>query len=79
MNLEDQSTEELKNLYRAVQERREEVIQLVQSYGYSANDLVTKKIEHDIERIYGMKLLENGKRRLRNGMKQIGYLMNRVG
>ncbi len=61
MKLEDQSTEELKNLYIAVQARREEVLQLVQSYGYSANDLITKKMEHDIERIYGMKLLENKK------------------
>ena len=61
MELKNQTTEELKNLYIAVQARREEVLQLVQAYGYSANDLVTKKMEHDIERIYGTKILENKK------------------
>ena len=58
LELKKQSINELKNLHRAVVEMRETVLQLVQSYGYNANALVTRQLEHDIEQIYGLKMLE---------------------
>ncbi len=58
LELKQQSIDELKNLHKAVVEMRETVLQLVQSYGYNASALVTRQFEHDIEQIYGLKLLE---------------------
>ena len=61
LELKNQSVNELKNLHGAVVEMRETVLQLVQAYGYNVNDLVTRKFEHDIEQIYGLKMLEENK------------------
>lgn len=58
LELKKQSIDELKNLHMAVIERREEILQLVQAYGYNVTQLVTREFEHDIEQIYGLKLLE---------------------
>ena len=59
--LKEQSITELKNIHEGVVEMRETVLQLVQAYGYNVNDLVTRKFEHDIEQIYGLKMLEENK------------------
>jgi len=61
LELKQQSIDELKNLHKAVVEMRETVLQLVQAYGYNASTLVTRQFEHDIEQIYGLKLLEKDK------------------
>ena len=61
LELKNQSVNELKNLHGAVVEMRETVLQLVQSYGYNISALVTKQFEHDIEQIYGLKMLESNK------------------
>ena len=61
LELKNQSIDELKNLHKAVVEMRETVLQLVQSYGYNVSALVTRQFEHDIEQIYGLKMLEENK------------------
>ena len=53
IELKSLDADELKSLYRIIQRYREDVLHLVQLYGYSMNDLATKQFEHDVEREFG--------------------------
>ena len=53
------TTEELLNLYPIVKELRKQVLEIVQKHGYSAEQLMSKTFEHDIERWYGKRVLES--------------------
>ncbi len=58
IELKSLDTSELESLYRIIQRYREDVLHLVQSYGYNAQDLVTKNFEHDVEKEFGRQKLE---------------------
>lgn len=57
--LEDLTIDELDVLYKGFGELREQVLKAVQAVGYNVNDLVTQKIERDIESMYGKKCLSS--------------------
>lgn len=57
------STEELEKLHSIVTEMRGKVIELVDTYGYTASQLVSRTFEHDIEMIYGKKILKSLKKK----------------
>lgn len=50
--------EKLADLYARLEGLREQVNELVNEYGYTANDLTTRKFEQDVEREYGKKVLK---------------------
>ena len=50
--------EQLQDLHVAVVKLRKQVLELVDSYGYSASSLVSRTFEHDIEAIYGRRILK---------------------
>jgi len=52
--LEDDS---LQAYYALIVELRTTVLEGIQLHGYNVNDLVTKRIEHEIEQEYGRRLL----------------------
>ncbi len=56
-DLNQLTPEQLKELHEQVIEKRKEVLELVDKYNYSANQLVSRTFEHDIERMYGFKVL----------------------
>ena len=57
-NLNGLLPEELESLYLEVKEIREKVLDLIQPYGYSASQLVSRHFENEIEKFYGKKLLK---------------------
>lgn len=50
---------QLEDLHKEVIELRKQVIELVDKYGYSASQLVSRTFEHDIESIYGRRRLKD--------------------
>lgn len=54
--------EDLENLHFRVTKMRKEVLELVQEYGYTASQLVSRTLEHDIEMTYGKKILKSLKK-----------------
>lgn len=54
--------EQLEDLHIAVVKLREQVLELVDSYGYSANQLVSRTFEHDLESIYGRRMLKENRK-----------------
>lgn len=52
------SDEDIEELYNRIVELRKEVIALVDSYGYSASQLVSRTFEHDVEAVYGKRKLK---------------------
>lgn len=61
IELKSLDTSELESLYRVIQRYREDVLHLVQLYGYRMNDLATKQFEHDVEREFGRQKMEKKK------------------
>ena len=49
---------QLEDLHITVVKLRKQVLELVDSYGYPASQLVSRTFEHDIESIYGRRMLE---------------------
>jgi len=56
-NLRELDTLELFDLYEKVIKKRQEVLDLVQEFGYDAGKLVSRTFEKDIEAEYGRKIL----------------------
>jgi hypothetical protein len=61
MNLNELTPKELEVLYVNVRMMRAQVLELVDKYGYSASQLVSRTFEGDIERFYGKKVLKENK------------------
>ena len=57
MNINELENSELQNLHYQVVKMRNEVLELVQLYGYDVSGLVTRRFEHDIEQLYGNRAL----------------------
>lgn len=49
--------EELIELYPKVVQMRKDVLELVQKYGYNVETLISRTFEHDVEMVYGRKVL----------------------
>ena len=62
MNLNQLTPDELAELHSTVVDMREKVLELVQKYEFSANQLVSRTMEHEIESVYGKKLLKQLKK-----------------
>lgn len=58
VELKGLTPEKLSELYARCQDLREQVNEIVNEYGYTANDLTTRKFEQDLEREYGKKILK---------------------
>lgn len=58
-NLNELTNEELIVLYDEIQMIRNLIIKKIQEYGYTANDIMTKNMEHVIEGIIGRRHLQN--------------------
>lgn len=52
-------TDDLEKLHDKVIKLRAQVLELVDKYGYSASQLVSRTFEHDIEMVYGKKILKS--------------------
>lgn len=48
----------MEELHNTVIQMRKAVIKLVDEFGYSASELVSRTFEHDIESVYGRRLLK---------------------
>ena len=57
MNINELENSELQDLHYHIIKIRNEVLELVQLYGYDVSGLVTKKFEHDIEQLFGNRAL----------------------
>lgn len=53
---------QLEDLHIVVVKLREQVLELVDSYGYSASQLVSRTFEHDLESIYGRRMLKENRK-----------------
>jgi hypothetical protein len=51
--------DKLEKYYDEMRALRALVLEAVQRHGYNVTDLVTKRIEHEIEQVYGEKLLND--------------------
>lgn len=58
--------EELESLYIDVVNLRKTVLDLVQKYGYSAETLVSRTFEHEIERWFGFRILQQKQKEKEN-------------
>lgn len=57
MNLNELSREQLIELYPEIVALRKKVLEIVQKYEFSASQLVSRTFEHEIEMVYGRKVL----------------------
>ena len=57
MELKGLTENQLSDLHKIVIQKRKEVLELVDKYGYSASQLVSRTFEHDIEAMFGRKIL----------------------
>lgn len=58
MELKQLDQLELKNLYEKIVSLRQEVVKIVDEYGFSASSLVSRTFEKEIEQEYGRKELK---------------------
>jgi len=59
-DLKDRGVKELRDDWLDTIQLREKVLAWAKHTGYNANDLVSRTAEHDIERYYGKKRLDEG-------------------
>lgn len=57
-NLNGLLPDQLEDLYLEVKAIREKVLELIEPYGYSASQLVSRHFENEIEKFYGKKILK---------------------
>lgn len=65
-NLNSLKPKDLEELYLKVQELRNQVLEVCDSFGYSASQLVSRHFENEIEKFYGKKKLKLKLKRARS-------------
>jgi len=65
-NVSELSEKELRDLYLDIIELRQKVLDVVQWYGFSASQLVSKDFQKEVESAYGRKLLKDKTSKAKN-------------